>query len=143
MLVAVGSNFPDNKKSEIFEDGNWRDIQEPQVDGALNRYAAIFYAGNFYYFGGYGGTGLLSSILRLNAASWTWSNVGQMSSPRVGHAVTLVENKFMLIGGSGIQPNEARTLDNDKFTCEEKPSSLTNYGWRPLLYVVNDSYGNC
>ena len=143
MLVAVGSYSPPSKKSEIFEDENWRDIQEPLVDQRYYAfYAAIFYAGDFYYFGGTDGNDL-SSILRLNAASWTWSNVGQMNSPRWGHAVTLVGNTFIIIGGFGTQPNEACTLNNDEFTCEEKSSTLESYFLTPLLYVVNDNYGNC
>ena len=143
MLVAVGSYFPDNKKSEILEDGNWKDIEEPPVDVRFFQYAAVFYAGNFYYFGGNGDTRQLSSIFRLNAASWNWLNVGQMNSPRLGHAVTLVDNKFMLIGGAGVKANEACILDNDEFICEEKSSTLTNYALTPLLYVVNDGYETC
>ena len=144
MLVAVRS-YNNHTKSEIFEDGNWREIQEIPVSDSQSSFshcASIFNAGNFYYFGGYANNPI-SSIFRLNAASWTWSNVGQMNSPRHGHEVTLVDNKFMLIGGAGVKANEACTLDNDEFTCEEKSSTLYNYAWTPLLYVVNDNHGNC
>ena len=101
----------------------------------------IFDAGNFYYFGGVGAT---TSILRLNAATWTWSNVGSLNSPRLAHGVILVENTFMVIGGGdGTKANEACILNDGGFTCEEKSSSLTQYQHSPLLFVVDDNYGTC
>ena len=140
----MGSLWPTNKKSEKFEDGKWRDIGEPPVH-SLGFYAVIFHAENFYYFGGYDQVvdKSLSSILALNAASWTWSNIGQLNSARHAHGVTSVNNMFIVIGGLGTQPNEACSLRNDEFICREKNSSLYRYAWSPLLFLVNDNYENC
>ena len=130
------------KKSEKFENGNWTDIEEPPVR-SISYYAVVFHAGNFYYFGGRDNTGThLRSILCLNAASWTWSNVGQLNSGRLAHGVIQVENKFMVLGGDGTKRNEACILSNGYFTCEEKGPSLTWYNL-PLVFLVNGTYGNC
>ena len=143
VLVAVGSYNPRNKKSEKYEDGSWSEIQEPPLV-SLSDYAAIFHADSFYYFGGFeSGSGYLRSILRLNATSWAWSNAGQMKSSRRGHAVILVKNTFMVIGGGYTRQHSACLLNNGKFSCEEKSSSLTDYVDRPMLFLVNDSYENC
>ena len=151
-MVAVGQYWgPPTKKSEKFEDGAWNDIAEPPVATAYGNYAVIFDAGNFYYFGGYDkrdpGNGrddeILSSILRLNAATWTWSNVGQLNSARDAHNAILVGNTFMVMGGPNIQPNEACLLNNGQFTCEELPSSLDNFIYTALLTIVSDDFGLC
>ena len=109
----------------------------------ISRYAVTFHAGNFYYFGGRDNNGARDSILRLNASTWTWSNVGKLNSARLGHSVILVENKFMVIGGLGTQPNEACVLNDGQLSCTEQSTSLTNYVFTPLLFLVNNSYGNC
>ena len=146
VLVAVGSAWPNNKKGEKFEDGDWIDIQEAPVGRSLNYYAVVFYGANFYYFGGTDRKNLLSimlsSILRLNAATWTWSNVGNLNSVRYGHKVILVENTFMVIGGPASYSNEACLLNNGRFTCEERTSSLNSY-YMPLLFLVSDNFGRC
>ena len=105
-------------------------------------YVVIFYAGNHYYFGG-NSSGWLNSILRLSGSSWTWSNVGQLNSPRHTHGVILVGNTFMVVGGAGTKKNEACNLNNEQFTCTELSTSLTNYGYTPILYLVDKNYGNC
>ena len=140
MLVAVGSSK--SNKSEKFEPENWSDIEEAPVR-TFSNYAVIFVDSNFYYFGGkdHGGT-QLSSILRLDAVSWAWSNLGQLNSARSAHGVILLGNTFMVIGGKGTKSNEACHLNNVQFICEEKVSNLTNY-YRPLLFLVNEQYGNC
>ena len=135
----MGSWSPGNKKSEKFENGNWSDLQEAPVHLSFRSYAAIFYGGNFYYFGGYD----LTSILRLSAASWTWSIVGQLNASRNGHGVILVDNKFMVIGGSDIRPTEACLLRNGRFNCEEKRSSLLKDFNTPILFLVDDNYQDC
>ena len=130
--------------SEKFEDGSWSDIPEPPVGQSLSNYAVIFDAGNFYYFGGFdSGKGLQKSILRLNADSWTWSNVGQLNSIRDGHGVTLIDNTFMVIGGMSSQPNEACFLNDGEFSCEQKSSSLLDYAFTPILFIVSDDYEIC
>ena len=139
-LVAVGSKDPNNKKAETFEDGVWTDIQDAPVTSYLSDCAVIFYAGNFYYFGGYGNE---SGILRLNAATWTWSSVGQLNSGRYGHGAILVDNTFMVIGGGGTKPNEACLFNNGQVTCEEKTSSLYNFYQMPLLFLVSDDFELC
>ena len=90
VLVAVGDD--ESKKSEKFEDGSWTDIEEIPVSGSSMRWqVAVFYAGNHYYFGGWSnGIGFLNSILRLSGTLWTWSNVGNLNSARLGHGVILV-----------------------------------------------------
>ena len=152
VLVAVGSYDPPKKKSEKFQEGVWTDIQEVPVVNRLSNYAVIFDAGNFYYFGGYDGSGISSSILRLNAASWTWSFVGTLNSPRVNHGVILVENTIMVIGGTDYTlyyklnsrlPIEVCLLNNGQLNCEEKTSSLTDNFHTPLLFVVSNSFGLC
>ena len=146
ILVAVGSLNPSTKKAEKYEDGNWSDLQEPPVDVSLYSYAVIVYEDNFFYFGGWDtgrGRSEVSLILCLNAASWAWTNVGQMNSIRYGHGVIQADDTFMVIGGYDTRPNEACSLSNGSFTCEQKSSSLTDYAYMPLLFLVNDSYGNC
>ena len=102
-------------------------------------YVAVFYAGNHYYFGGT----RLSSILCLNGSSWSWSNAGQLNSSRNGHGVILVGNTFTIVGGEGTLRNEACLLFNGQFNCTELSTSLTNYSWRPMLYLVDENYANC
>ena len=138
-----------SKKSEKLEAGNWSDIPDPPVITSFSKYAVVYDAGNFYYFGGHDtGVGLpygteLDSILRLNAATWTWSEVGKLNSIRRGHQVVVVDNTFMVLGGGDIRHNEACTLNNDEFTCEEKTSKLNYYGHTPLVVLVDDDYRNC
>ena len=139
-MVAVGSFYPANVKGEKYQDGRWSDIPNAPVP-KLNHYAAIFDAGNFYYFGGRDS----NSILRLNAASWTWSNVGSLNqSNRQNHGVILIENTFMVLGGRGQDSfaNEACHMNNDQFTCEEQTSVLEKYAF-PLLFYVSPDYGVC
>ena len=142
VLVAVGSYSPSNKKAEKLENGSWSVIEDAPVDWKLYYYAVTFDADNFYYFGGRDNSDL-SSILRLSAASWNWSNVGNLNSARRSHGVILVENTFMVIGGLGTQANEACLLNNGQFTCQEKTSSLNRYASYPLLFLVNDDYKLC
>ena len=141
MLVAVASNT--HKNAEIFEDGAWTDIQQPPVGEHFSRYAVLYDAGNFYYFGGWGDSSDLSLILRLDAATWTWSNVGQLNSSRHAHGVIQAGNTFMVIGGGGVRKNEACVLNNGQFTCEEKTSSLESYAYYPLMSLINDTFGLC
>ena len=142
VLVAVGSWSPNNKKAEKLENGSWSVIEDAPVNTRLFGYAVTFDADNFYYFGGYDSSNL-SSILRLSAASWTWSNIGNLNSARYGHGVILIESTFMVIGGSSTQPNEACQLNNGQFTCETKTSSLDYYFYTPLLFLVSDGYKLC
>ena len=137
--MAVGSVLPSNRKSEKFENDKWIDIEEPPVQTIFN-YGVVFYAGNFYYFGGhekFRGAGF-NSILGLNAASWTWSRVGEMNSVRYGLGVIQVENSVMVLGGAKMLQNEVCVLNNGRFTCEEKNSSLSMY--MPFVFLVSDSY---
>ena len=111
-------------------------------------YAVIFDAGSFYYFGGCIFTSSCSkdvatSILRLNAATWRWTSIGQLNSARRGHGVVLVGNAFMIIGGWGNKSNEACLLNDGNFTCEEKNSYLYDYKSTPLLFGVDDSHKLC
>ena len=142
VLVAVGSQK--NMKGEKYENGIWSDFQDPpKYMGGTKffHYAGIFYAGNFYYFGGSTWTyASRDSILCLNAANWTWSKVGRLRSTRTGHGVILVGKTFMIIGGSYNQPIEACVFNNGKFTCEEKNTSLNNYYAYPILFLVNDTF---
>ena len=50
---------------------------------------------------------------------------------------------FMVIGGGANFNNEACSLNNGKFDCEEKASKLPKYHRTPLLFLVDDNYGNC
>ena len=139
----VGSIFPDHKKGEKFDNGNWTDIEEAPVRTRFAQSAVVFTAGNFYYFGGLDKGTTLSSILCLNATTWTWSKVGKLNSARYSNGVILVEDTFMVLGGSGRQQNEACRLKDGKFICEEKTSKLENYYNNALLFLVKDNYGNC
>ena len=143
VLVAVGSYDPYNIKSEKFEDGNWSDIEEPPVSHRFFNYVVIFDGDSFYYFGGFDRRGNLGLILRLSAATFTWSNIGKLNSPRNGHGVTLTGSTFMVIGGRNIHPNEACTLNNGEFTCEEQSSTLNRYAWTPLLFHVSENFVSC
>ena len=91
-LVAVAG--ADSIKSEKLEDDIWSEFEEPPVDGTrMYDYAVIFLGSSHYYFGGYAdGYVVVDSILRLQSASWTWSNVGQMNSARYAHAVISVNS---------------------------------------------------
>ena len=114
-------------------------------------YAAVFHDGYHYYFGGSSGS-YLNSILRLEKVQknlWTWSHVGQMESTRVSHRVILAEDRFMVVGGRrdgdfSNMKNEACFLKNDgKFYCMAFSSRLYNYIDYPVLFLVDDNYGNC
>ena len=105
-------------------------------------YAVIFHGSSHYYFGGFS-DGFLDSILRLQSGSWTWSNVGRINQARNGHAVTLVNETFMVVGGFGNYKNEACVLNNDQLNCTQLSSSLFFYAYYPILFSVADNYGNC
>ena len=104
--------------------------------------APIFHADNHYYFSGYNDNGF-DSILRLAQNSWTWSTVGQVNLSRWGHGVIMVGDKFMIMGGRGIRKNEECLLTNGEFSCTELSSSLNDYVYTPMLFLVDESYGNC
>ena len=144
-MGSSGGIEPPSNKSEIFQDGDWTDIPEAPVI-SLSDYAVVFNADNFYYFGGNTGS-LSSSILGLSAASWTWSIVGKLNFSRHGHGVILVENTFMVLGGEGLysvdMPNEACLLSSGQFTCTQLSTNLTDYTFTPLLFLVDNAYGNC
>ena len=104
--------------------------------------APIFHADNHYFFSGYNDNGV-DSILRLAQNSWTWSTVGQVNLSRWGHGVIMVGDKFMIMGGRGIRKNEECLLSNGEFSCTELSSSLNDYVYTPMLFLVDESYGNC
>ena len=108
----------------------------------MNSYAVIFHGGNHFFFGG-SSDGQLDSILRLSGNSWTWSKVGQLNALRQAHGVILVEDTFTVVGGTGIKKNEACVLNNEQLTCTELASSLTNYEYYPILYLVGKDYETC
>ena len=143
-MIAVSSQAPYNKKAEIFEDGAWTDIQDPPAPIGWGQYAVVFDAGNFYYFGGWNGH-YISSILRLDATSWTWSEVGSMTRGRHGHGVFVNGNTFMQIGGNGHYRTEACVLSNGQFTCEENTTvqPLGGYAYWPFLLPVSDTFELC
>ena len=66
-----------------------------------------------------------------------------MKTTREAHQVILVGDRFMIIGGMGTKNNEACFLNNGQFNCTEFSSSLKNYAYYPILYLVNDNYKNC
>ena len=138
--MAVGDKS--SKKSEKFQNGKWSDIQEPPVGNyRMYLYTVIFHAGSHYYFGGTSVPG--NSIFRLNGASWTWSNVGQMNSnlySRSNLPIVQFENTFILAGNQGSL--ESCLLTGEIFNCTEVATSLSNY-WSPNLFLVDDNYGNC
>ena len=140
----------DSKKSEKLQDDIWSDIDEPPVDGPIMyHYAVIFHVSGHYYLGGLNGmldsnnNDILKSVLRLQTGSWTWSIVGRINSARSAHAVTLVGEKFIVVGGSGNYKNEACLLDNGQLNCTELSSSLDHYSHQPILFTVADNYGSC
>ena len=140
-LVAVGDQ--ESKKSEKFENDIWSDIEDPPIDNTrLWLYGVTFYDGNYYYFGGFGNR----QILCLNGTSWTWSNPGQLNSPRINLGVISVGNIFMVVGGQTIgQPtknNEACILENGNITCTELSTSLSGYR-SPILFLVDENIRNC
>ena len=105
--------------------------------------AAIFHEGFYYYFGGYS-TVEVDSILRLSGSSWTWSHLGQLNSRRDGHGVILVGTTFMVVGGYRSQKNEACLLRTGQFICTKLTStSLYEYRFWPIMYLVDEDYGNC
>ena len=143
-LVAVG-DFT-SKKSEKLKDDIWSDIEEPPVNGVrMSGYGVVFDGSSHYYFGGYDDYhgNKLHSILRLQSGSWKWSNVGRINSARGGHAIILVSETFMVVGGSGNHTNEACFLNDGQFNCDKMPSSLYWYNSRPILFSVGETYGSC
>ena len=145
-MIAV-ADF-NGKESEKLQDGIWSDIEEPPVDGGMYLYAVVVQGSSHYYFGGYyvsadGSNVGLDSILRLQSGSWTWSNVGQINSARYGHAVILIGQKFMVVGGGQKKYNEVCMLYNGRFNCTELSSSLSSYAYSPILFSVPDSYRYC
>ena len=143
VLVAVAG--ADGLESEKFENGNWSDLQQPPSGEYpyMSAYAAIFHAGNHYYFGGWNAKVRLASVLRLSGSAWTWSNVGQLTSSRKGHGVILVANIFMVVGGHGNKRNEACFLTDEQFACTELSTSLNLYAYPPIMYLVDENYANC
>ena len=109
----------------------------------MQQYAAIFHAGDHYFFGGESDKNPLNSILLLNGTTWTWSNVGTLNLQRHAHGVILAENSFMVIGGFGWMTNEICQLTNQEFTCYRLATELNDYALWPILYLVDDNYGNC
>ena len=110
----------------------------PPIGGQMYDYDVTFYDGNYYYFGGVSS----SRIICLNGTSWTWSSPGQLNSSRSGHGAISVGNIFMVVGGWSTEKNEACILENEKITCNELSTSLSNYH-TPILFLVDENYRNC
>ena len=128
------------------KDDTWKIIADAPVQGkSYDKYAVVFHDSSHYYFGGYADNKNLNSILRLQPVgpSWTWSNVEQINSARLGHAVVSVSEKVMVIGGGGNNKNEACLLKNGQFNCIELSSSLYFYVHYPIVFTVPNNYRVC
>ena len=103
----------------------------------------------FYYFGGQSWSKEtahwteLSQIACLDSSSLTWSSVGHLNTGRNTHAVILVGNRFIIVGGGGTRHTESCELENGYFNCTNLNSVLTNYMATPPLFLVDDDYKNC
>ena len=136
-----------SNSSEKLEHGSWSEIDEAPVSDGFSDYSVVFYSGNFYYFGGWTG-GLRNFILGLNAATWSWSKVGHLTSTRAAHGVILIENTFMVIGGGGFggSGHEACLLRNERIECSSPQTStrseIIGY-YTPVLFLVSEDFGLC
>ena len=123
------------------EGGTWRLIEPTPVQ--ISAYAVTFYAGHHYYFGGSSGSQIIKSIFALEEKTWTWSKLGKMKSRRFGHGVILVEEKFVVIGGFEEMKNEACVLKKGEFSCKEFTTSLNDYAFWPILYLLDENQKSC
>ena len=83
------------------------------------------------------------TIARLDAATWTWSNAGQLNTARSHHGAIWSMSKLIVVGGTGDEkPAEFCQLTDNRFNCVEQKSRLQGY-LNPLLFVVSDEYKNC
>ena len=107
-------------------------------------FASVFINGNFFIIGGYAdGLDDSSTIARLDAATWLWSQAGRLNTGRVGHGAIWVNSKLVVVGGWGTKPTEFCQWDNEEFTCTDQNSALKTYAYYPLLFAVSDDYKNC
>ena len=136
------------KKTEKLEGDIWTEIEEPPInEDNIYNYAVIFHGGYHYYFGGFYGHysqgDPLDSIIALQEKTWTWSDIGKINTPRMGHAVILIGERLMVVGGWSDKKNEACVLKNGKFNCTELTSSLFRYQYTPILFLVDNDFDNC
>ena len=110
------------------------------------RYSSVVINESFFLVGGqYTAEKLpVGTIARLDAATWSWSNAGQLNIARSLHAAIWTMSKLIVVGGKG---DEKRTefcqLTNNRFNCVEQKSKLQGYLSNPLLFLVSDDYRNC
>ena len=97
---------------------------------------------SFYIIGGWE-TRSSSEITRLDSTSFTWSSAGHLNYARIGHSVSFVDSKMIVVGGVGNLKTEICELDKSQFICHSQDSSLDKYVYTPLVFIVNDQYKNC
>ena len=113
------------------------------VKDDIYSYASVFINGNFFIIGGSSdGVVQLSTIARLDSATWLWSRAGRLNTGRSHHGVIWSNSKLVVVGGLFTKPTEFCQWKNKEFTCTEQKSILKGYN-RPLLVVVSDDYKNC
>ena len=64
------------------------------------RYALLYHDRAFYLFGGTSGSAAYSDkIVRLDAETGAWSEIGTLAIGRQGHGAIFDGNKFLIVGG--------------------------------------------
>ena len=116
-------------------------------------YAPVYHRNYFYIFGGrnahYGFA--TTKIARLDTHTKTWSIVGELNNPRLGHSVIFNGQVFFVVGGKSHLTQETEpmkteqcTLASGKMSCIELESTLNNYVYYPVLLTVDNKFiKNC
>ena len=110
------------------------------------RYAVLYHDRGFYLFGGTSGSAAYSdAIVRLDAETGEWSEVGSLAVGRQGHGAIFDGGKFLIVGGykstGGPVKSEVCAFEDSEVICVEQESSLDNYVYYPELFLVASDFG--
>ena len=98
--------------------------------------------------GGYRSQVLSDAIMRLDAFTYAWSEVGEINKARLGHNVIEVGGELLVIGGCDIAcdpkkqkewATERCKFKNGKMTCKKQKPDLIMYINYPELLTVPDN----
>ena len=103
--------------------------------------ASVFYANEFYVFGGTSITKTESRIMKFSPMKDSWSNSGSLISARHDHSVILIKDRVYIIGGKGYFISEVCSLTSKK--CSHIGSLVLEKSVKPHLLGYNFQRKRC
>ena len=146
-MIAVGSRWPFNKKTELFSRSNiWSTEADYPLGKCINSYAIVAIKNLFYVFGGeLGSNGATKSIASFSTKTKDWKKCGELKQGRSGHSVFIHEGDFVIVGGT-MDGGEMKivtercTLNEDKIQCTVVKPKISNYKYYPEMIAIPHDY---